>query len=66
MNNTVLLQKLIAIERLIGRVDDQTLRNLLLDAQDYLLAVQKAQADAFLSRTWRDGVADLQGLRQAS
>ncbi len=36
MNHTVLLRKLLAIERSIGNASNGTLRNLIYDAQNYL------------------------------
>lgn len=47
MNGTVLLRKLIAIERLIGKAEDDTLRNLLYDAEDYLIRMQSIRGDSF-------------------
>jgi len=47
MNNTVLLQKLIAIERSIGTVDNRTLRQLVYEAEDCLLEIQKESAQSF-------------------
>ncbi len=41
MNINILLGKLIDIERSIGVETDTTLRNQVLDAQDYLLGIQK-------------------------
>ena len=37
MNNTILLQKLIAIEKSIGMADNATIRQLVYEAEDYLL-----------------------------
>jgi hypothetical protein len=48
MNNTVLLQKLIAIERSIGTVDNRTLRQLIYEAEDCLLEIQKESAQSFI------------------
>jgi hypothetical protein len=47
MNCTILLRKLIAIERMIGKTDDATLRNLLFDAEDYLIQLQSEQGKSF-------------------
>jgi len=41
MNTTVLLQKLIEIERSIGVETNATIRNQVLDLQDYVLEMQK-------------------------
>ncbi len=54
MNSTVLLKKLIEIERSIGTANNLTLRDQLHDAQDYLLGMQKETADRLLARCWRD------------
>ena len=48
MNNTVLLQKLIAIERSIGTADNGTLRQLVYEAEDCLLEIQKESAQSFI------------------
>jgi len=66
MNSTVLLRKLIAIERQIGKTDPNTLRSLVLDAEDYLLQTQKQQADSFLAEAWREGVAGVEMLRETA
>ena len=63
MNSTVLLRKLIAIERLVGRADSNTLRSLLFEIEEYVIAAQKQQAESFLSRAWRDEVTPPQRLR---
>ena len=47
MNCTVLLRKLIAIERLIGKADVNTLRTLLYDAEDCVIQIQNAQGKSF-------------------
>jgi hypothetical protein len=41
MNPTVLLEKLIEIERSIGSETNTTLRNKVLEAQEYVLEMQK-------------------------
>ncbi|MGD0154499.1 MAG: hypothetical protein ABSB50_00280 [Terracidiphilus sp.] len=66
MNTTVLLRKLIAIERMIGKTDANTLRGLVFDAEDYLLGMQKEQADSFLAQAWREQLSGLEILRDAS
>ncbi len=45
MNMITLLEKLIAIERAIGVEDQIMLRRRLLDAQDYVLEMQKELAE---------------------
>ena len=47
MNCTILFRKLIAIERMIGKADDDTLRNLLYDAEDCVIQMQSAQGKSF-------------------
>jgi hypothetical protein len=53
MNSTILLQKLIAIERSIGMADNGTIRQLVYDAEDYLLQIQRDRAQSFLQDSWR-------------
>jgi hypothetical protein len=57
MNSTVLLRKLIAIERMVGKTDNNTLRGLVYDAEDYLIQMQSTQAKSFLAEAWREGIA---------
>lgn len=66
MNSTVLLRKLIAIERMVGKTDNNTLRGLVYDAEDYLIQMQSAQAKSFLAEAWRDGMAPAQFLRASN
>lgn len=56
MNGTILLRKLIAIERMIGKVDSNTLRNLIYDAEDYLIQMQSAECKSF----FREAISDEQ------
>jgi len=44
MSHTVLLQKLLVIEAAIGNVPNGTVRDLVQEAQDYLLQMQKERA----------------------
>jgi hypothetical protein len=53
MNSTILLQKLIAIERSIGMADNGTIRQLVYEAEDYLLQIQRDRAQSFLQDSWR-------------
>jgi len=53
MNNTILLQKLIAIEKSIGMADNGTIRQLVYEAEDYLLQLQKDRAQSFFLDSWR-------------
>jgi hypothetical protein len=66
MNSTVLLRKLIAIEKMIGKTDNNTIRGLVYDAEDYLMQMQSAQAKSFLAEAWRDAIAPSNVLRRAS
>ena len=60
MNSTVLLRKLIAIERMVGKTDNNTLRELIYEAEDYLIQMQSTQAKSFLAEAWRDGIVPSQ------
>lgn len=46
MNQTILLQKLIAIERAIGVASNNTLRDLVYQAESHLLQMQRDEAQA--------------------
>lgn len=54
MSLTVLLQKLIAIERSVGSANVAVTRSLVHEAQDCLLQMQKERAEEFLASAWRD------------
>ncbi len=60
MNGTILLRKLIAIERMIGKADANTLRNLLYDAEDYLIQMQSAECKSFFQEALREEPARLE------
>ena len=60
MNCTVLLQKLIAIERLIGRADVNTLRTLLYDAEDCVIQIQNAQEKCFFAEAFHEEASCLE------
>ncbi len=66
MNLTVLLQKLIAIERSIGSANDAVTRSLVHDAQDCLLQMQKERAENFLASAWHDLTLQPDWYRKAS
>lgn len=66
MDFTVLLQKLIAIERSIGNANNTTVRSLICDAQDFLIQMQKERAEEFLAMAWRDALLQSDQLRRAS
>lgn len=61
-----LLQKLITIERSIGVESNSTVRELVQDAQDCLLQMQKEQAESSLAGAWRDAMLRPESLRKAS
>jgi hypothetical protein len=63
---TDLLQKLIAIERSIGSESNSTIREMVQDAQDCLLQMQKEQAEGFLAGAWRVATLRPESLRKAS
>jgi hypothetical protein len=60
MNCTILLRKLIAIERMIGKAEDDTLRNLLYDVEDYVVQMQSVQSNGLLRETLREEQAGLE------
>jgi hypothetical protein len=66
MNCTILLRKLIAIERMIGKAEDDTLRNLLYDAEDYVVQMQSAQSNGLLRETLREEQAQLELIGEPS
>jgi len=66
MNNTILLRKLIAIERMIGRADNNTLRGLIYEAEECVIQMQSEQARSFLAEAWRESIAPLDVLSRAS
>ena len=52
MTTMVLLQKLITIEQAIGSADNGTLRQLIYEAEDCLLGIQKERAVEFYKDYW--------------
>jgi hypothetical protein len=66
MNSTILLRKLIAIERMVGKTDNNTLRSLVYDAEDYLIQMQSTQAKSFFAEAWRESIVPAQLLGRAS
>lgn len=62
MNNTVLLQKLLVIERSIGATDNDTLRQLLYEAEDCLLQIQKEHAQSFILDSSRGAMPRFQSM----
>jgi hypothetical protein len=55
MNTSVLLEKLVQIERSIGIETNNTLRAMVLDAQDCALALQKSLAQHLRAESRRAG-----------
>jgi hypothetical protein len=49
---TVLLRKLLTIERAIGTADNATLRALVNEAEDCLLQMQKERAESLMKDAW--------------
>lgn len=54
MNSTVLLQKLIVIERSIGTVDHATLRMLVQEAMECVLQMQNDSAETLVHRSYNE------------
>ncbi len=66
MNLTILLQKLIAIERSVGVASNSALRNSLHDAQEYLLQTQKESVEGSWKEAGWDPAQPFNFLRRAS
>lgn len=66
MNPTILLQKLIAIERAIGVASNNTLRDLVYDAESYLLQMQKEEVEAVAIRPKSEAAQRFQLLREVA
>jgi hypothetical protein len=66
MNSTVLLQKLLAIERSIGVATNSELRKLLQDVQDSVLQMQRERIEGFWKEPGRDSKQRFDFLRRAS
>ena len=66
MNQTVLLQKLIAIERAIGVTSNNTLRDLVYDAEGYLLQMQREEVEALAAQPERETRPRFQLLREVA
>jgi hypothetical protein len=62
----VLLQKLLAIEQAVGVATNIALRNLLQDAQDYVLQMQRERVEGFWKEQGRDSKLRFNFLRRAS
>ena len=65
-NSTVLLQKLIALESSIGKANNAKLRQLVHEAEDYLLQLQKEHAQGLFKDCWRTALQRLHSLREFS
>jgi hypothetical protein len=63
-NHTLLLQKLIAIERAIGVTNNNTLRDLVYEAQGDLLEMQREEVEALAARPEREPGQRFQLLRE--
>ncbi len=66
MNHTLLLQKLIAIERAIGVADNNTLRDLVYEAESYLLLMQREAVDKLSVEPERETGRGFQFLREVA
>jgi hypothetical protein len=66
MDFSILLQKLIAIERSVGTANHTVVRSMVCDAQDFLIQMQKERAEDFLAMAWRDTLLQADQLRRAS
>ncbi len=66
MNHTLLLQKLIAIERAIGATSNNTLRDLVYEAEGYLLQMQREEVEAWAARPEREAGNRFQLLREVA
>ncbi|MGB8028831.1 MAG: hypothetical protein WCF30_04120 [Terracidiphilus sp.] len=61
---TVLLQKLLTIERAIGTADNATLRELVNEAEECLLQMQKERAESLMKDAWRGVKPQIQSLNE--
>jgi hypothetical protein len=66
MDSTGLMHKLLAIERAIGVESNRTIREMVEDAQDCLLQIQKERAEGLSARAWSDAMPRPNMLRRAS
>ncbi len=66
MNHTLLLQKLIAIERAIGVASNNTIRNMVYESQSHLLKMQREAVEALPMRPRSEMAQRFQLLRQAA
>ncbi len=66
MNQTILLQKLIAIERAISVASNNTVRDLVYEAEGYLLQMQREEVEALAARPERATGQRFQFLREVA
>jgi hypothetical protein len=66
INHTLLLQKLIAIERAIGVADNNTVRNMVYESQSHLLQIQREAVEALPMRARGEIAQRFQQLRQVA
>lgn len=66
MNYTILLRKLIAIERSIGAANNSTIRDLVQDAETCVLEMQKERVETFLTRPGHNDLHRFHSLRVVS
>jgi len=65
VNSTILMKKLIVLERSIGTASNTRLRDLVYEAQDCLLEMQRENAENFFAEAWRVGMSELELFRKA-
>ena len=65
MEYTGLLHKLLAIEQAIGVVPNSKIREMVEDAEDCLLQIQKERAESLLTQAWRNATPDAETIRRA-
>jgi len=65
-NSTVLLRKLIALEKSIGTANNAELRQQVYEVEDYLLKLQKEHAQGLFKDSWRTALQRLHSQRRVS
>jgi len=66
LNHTLLLQKLIAIERAIGVADNNTVRNMVYESQSHLLQIQREAVEVLPLRPRIEMARRFQRMRQVA
>lgn len=66
MNKATLLHKLFVMEQSIGATDNDTLRQLVHEAEECVLKIQKERANEFYRAYWRSSSPGLHLLDQLS